>query len=60
MQKRAIKTLQGCLEETDLMWLPTTKAWELNERHYGQFFLRPTRVIPSTFRETNSLASLLN
>ncbi|EJK69747.1 hypothetical protein THAOC_08963 [Thalassiosira oceanica] len=35
MQKRAIKTLQGCLEETDLMWLPTTKAWELNERHYG-------------------------
>jgi len=35
MQKRAIKTLWGCLEQTDLMWIPTTKAWQLNERHYG-------------------------
>lgn len=45
MQKRAIKTLQGCLEETDLMWLPTTKAWELNERHYGQFCF-PSVLLP--------------
>jgi len=56
MQKRAIKTLQGCLEETDLMWLPTTKAWELNERHYGQFF--PSGDGPLYFRETNPLALL--
>jgi len=35
MQKRAIKTLWGCLEQSDLFWIPTTKAWQLNERHYG-------------------------
>lgn len=35
LQKRAIRTLWHVLEETDLMWIPTTKAWELNERHYG-------------------------
>jgi len=35
LQKRAIRTLWHILEETDLMWIPTTKAWELNERHYG-------------------------
>ena len=33
--KRAIRTLWFVLEELDAYWLPTTKAWELNERHYG-------------------------
>eukprot|EP00563_Minutocellus_polymorphus_P009196 CAMPEP_0181022636 /NCGR_PEP_ID=MMETSP1070-20121207/1617_1 /TAXON_ID=265543 /ORGANISM="Minutocellus polymorphus, Strain NH13" /LENGTH=283 /DNA_ID=CAMNT_0023099585 /DNA_START=134 /DNA_END=985 /DNA_ORIENTATION=+ len=33
--KRAIRTLWHVLEQTDLMWIPTNKAWELNERHYG-------------------------
>lgn len=33
--KRAIKTLNMILEETDQLWLPTTKSWRLNERHYG-------------------------
>ena len=33
--KRAIKTLWVVLEETDRMWIPVTRAWELNERHYG-------------------------
>ena len=33
---RAIKTLWLSLEEMDLMWLPVTKHWRLNERHYGQ------------------------
>jgi len=33
--KRAIKTLHAVLEETDKMWIPVKKAWELNERHYG-------------------------
>lgn len=33
--KRAIKTLWLVLEQMDLMWIPTHKAWELNERHYG-------------------------
>jgi 2,3-bisphosphoglycerate-dependent phosphoglycerate mutase len=33
--KRAIKTLWLILEEMDLMWLPVTRNWRLNERHYG-------------------------
>jgi 2,3-bisphosphoglycerate-dependent phosphoglycerate mutase len=33
--KRAIRTLDHALEESDHMWLPVTKAWQLNERHYG-------------------------
>lgn len=33
--KRAIRTLWHIQEQTDLMWIPTHKAWQLNERHYG-------------------------
>ncbi|WP_158795571.1 2,3-diphosphoglycerate-dependent phosphoglycerate mutase [Pedobacter sp. L105] len=33
--KRAIKTLHLVLEEMDSLWIPETKAWQLNERHYG-------------------------
>lgn len=33
--KRAIRTLWHVLEQTDLMWIPVNKKWELNERHYG-------------------------
>ncbi|MFP5223246.1 MAG: 2,3-diphosphoglycerate-dependent phosphoglycerate mutase [Acidobacteriota bacterium] len=33
--KRAVKTLDIILEAMDLMWLPVTKSWRLNERHYG-------------------------
>ncbi len=34
-QARAIKTLDFALEEMDRLWLPVTKDWRLNERHYG-------------------------
>jgi 2,3-bisphosphoglycerate-dependent phosphoglycerate mutase len=33
--KRAILTLNLCLVEMDRAWLPVTKSWKLNERHYG-------------------------
>lgn len=33
--KRAIRTLWIVLDEMDLMWIPITKSWLLNERHYG-------------------------
>ena len=33
--KRAIRTLWIVLDEMDLMWIPETKTWLLNERHYG-------------------------
>jgi len=33
--KRAIRTLWTVLSEMDLMWIPETKSWRLNERHYG-------------------------
>lgn len=32
---RAIKTLHFALEEADQLWIPETKTWRLNERHYG-------------------------
>lgn len=33
--KRAIHTLWIVLEEMELEWIPVVRAWELNERHYG-------------------------
>ncbi|NTU94059.1 MAG: 2,3-diphosphoglycerate-dependent phosphoglycerate mutase [Chlorobiaceae bacterium] len=33
--KRAIRTLWTVLDAMDLMWIPVTKNWRLNERHYG-------------------------
>jgi 2,3-bisphosphoglycerate-dependent phosphoglycerate mutase len=33
--KRAIRTLGIALDTLDLMWIPVTKNWRLNERHYG-------------------------
>jgi len=34
-QTRAIKTLHLALEAANLLWIPETKDWRLNERHYG-------------------------
>src|SRR6201998_3214291 len=33
--KRAIKTLNIVLDETDLLWIPIQKSWRMNERFYG-------------------------
>lgn len=33
--KRAIRTMWIALDELDQMWLPVTRDWRLNERHYG-------------------------
>jgi 2,3-bisphosphoglycerate-dependent phosphoglycerate mutase len=33
--KRAIRTLWIILDEMDEMWIPVTRDWRLNERHYG-------------------------
>lgn len=33
--KRSIRTLWGVLDVMDLMWLPVTCDWHLNERDYG-------------------------
>jgi 2,3-bisphosphoglycerate-dependent phosphoglycerate mutase len=33
--KRAIRTLHIVLDRLDLLWIPVTKSWRLNERHYG-------------------------
>lgn len=34
-QTRAIRTLHYTLQGLDRMWIPETKHWRLNERHYG-------------------------
>lgn len=33
--KRAIRTLWLMLDEMDRMWIPVSRDWRLNERHYG-------------------------
>ena len=35
MLKRAIYTLGYALDALDLLWIPVSKSWRLNERHYG-------------------------
>ncbi len=35
VQARAIKTLNLALEACGRLWIPVTKDWRLNERHYG-------------------------
>ena len=35
VQTRAIRTLDLLLHEMGRLWLPVTKDWRLNERHYG-------------------------
>lgn len=35
LQTRAIKTLNLALEQAGRLWIPVTKDWHLNERHYG-------------------------
>ena len=35
VQTRAIKTLNLALEAMGRLWVPVTKNWQLNERHYG-------------------------
>ena len=35
VQTRAVRTLWLVLEAYGRVWLPVTKAWQLNERHYG-------------------------
>lgn len=35
LQTRAIKTLHFALEAAGRLWVPETKDWRLNERHYG-------------------------
>ncbi len=34
-QTRAIRTLHLALEQCGRLWIPETKDWRLNERHYG-------------------------
>jgi 2,3-bisphosphoglycerate-dependent phosphoglycerate mutase len=33
--RRAINTAQIALDECDRYWIPVTRSWRLNERHYG-------------------------
>ena len=33
--KRAVKTLGVVLDKLDQDWVPVSKSWRLNEKHYG-------------------------
>ena len=60
--QRAIRTLWHVLEQTELMWIPIHKAWELNERHYGRSFVfvyfEVVCVPYNLLREMNQLSIL--
>ena len=45
--KRAIRTLWITLDNMDLMWIPVTRSWRLNERHYGDLQVRPPARPPA-------------
>ena len=61
VQTRAIKTLNLALEAMGRLWLPVTKDWHLNERHYGGAAAstfrrrRSTRVRRGTCRPTRAM-----
>ena len=35
MLSRAIQTANFALDTADRLWIPVTRSWRLNERHYG-------------------------
>src|SRR5689334_17973047 len=41
---RAIQTAHLSLEAAGLLWLPVTRSWRLNERHYGALRSEERRV----------------
>jgi 2,3-bisphosphoglycerate-dependent phosphoglycerate mutase len=49
--ERNIKTLNIILDEMDLMWIPVTKHWALNERHYGDLEGRSKKLMAKKFGE---------
>ena len=57
VQKRAIKTLNIALEECDRLWIPVTRDWHLNERHYGGLTGLDKQQITNRWSGTNSANS---
>ena len=49
--KRAILTAQITLESADRSWIPTTRSWRLNERHYGALQGKDKKEIRDEFGE---------
>ncbi len=47
--KRAIRTLWIVLDEMDLMWIPVTASWRLNERFYGDLQGRSKKEIEEKY-----------
>ena len=54
--KRAIRTLNLALEELDQLWIPVTKDWRLNERHYGDLQGLNKAEMAAKFGEAQVLA----
>jgi 2,3-bisphosphoglycerate-dependent phosphoglycerate mutase len=54
--KRAIRTLWLALEAMDACWLPVTKSWRLNERHYGDLQGLNKAEMAAKFGEAQVLA----
>ena len=52
--KRAIKTLGIALDALDQLWIPVTKSWRLNERHYGALQGLNKAEIATTYGEAQT------
>lgn len=49
--KRAVKTLHYVLDAMNLLYIPTIKAWQLNERHYGALSGLNKKEVADTYGE---------
>lgn len=48
---RAIRTLALMLDDLERLWIPVEKAWQLNERHYGDLEGKDKREVSREFGE---------
>ncbi|EQD53637.1 phosphoglyceromutase [mine drainage metagenome] len=48
---RAIRTLFLVLDDLERLWIPVEKAWQLNERHYGDLEGRDKREVSREYGE---------
>ena len=49
--RRAIHTAQIALDECDRHWIPVTRSWRLNERHYGALQGKDKKETLATYGE---------
>ena len=49
VMRRAIRTANLCLDAAERAWIPVTRHWRLNERHYGDLQGKDKKAIRDTY-----------